>query len=159
MANIALGFETRTIAALATELVSRAQEAAELTAVRVQARLQASAAKYTDTGEMERSISVEVTGGLGGFGPREVGVIAVATSEHAEWVDKGTGPAIFGTPFMTVGARSPNRRNAPTQHKGNVYLMSEVNGQQATGWFSSPGGIPLGEIMRNTLHGIYRRLR
>lgn len=155
------GYETRTVAALAAELVSRAAEAMEIAAVRVELRLKESASKYTDSGEMERSISVTPTGGLSGFGGREVGMIASATAPHAEWVDKGTADGIKSnsTAFLPVGQRSPNRRNAPEGFKGSITYRRTVSGQQATHWFSAPDGIPLGEIMGSTYRGIFRRLR
>lgn len=161
MAGLSKGYETRTVSALAVELVSRAQEAMTIAAVRVEERLKESAAKYTDTGEMENGVSVTPIGGLGGFGAREVGMIASATAPHSEWVDKGTGPSITprNSPLMSVGGRAPHRRNAPAQFKGVIYRLPEVSGQKATRWFSAPGGIPLGEIMRNTYAGIFRRLR
>ncbi len=161
MPGLSKGFETRTVSALAVELVSRAQEAMTIGAARVEARLKESASKYSDTGEMEDSVSVTPIGGLGGFGTREVGMIASATAPHAEWVDKGTGPSISPTThqFLAVGARSPNRRNAPEQFKGVVHRLPVVSGQKATRWFSEPGGIPLGEVMRNVYAGIFRRLR
>lgn len=155
------GYETRTVAALAAELVSRAAEAMEIASVRVELRLKASASKYSDTGQMENSVSVTPIGGLSGFGGREVGMIASATAPHAEWVDQGTGDGITSnsTRFLPVGQRSPNRRNAPEAFKGSVTYRRTINGQPATRWFSEPDGIPLSEIMRNTYAGIFRRIR
>lgn len=154
------GFETRTVSALAVELVSRAQESMAIGAVRVQARLEASAEVYSDTGEMKSSISVVPYGGLGGFGAREVGMIATATADHAEWVDKGTRSPIFPTSsrYLSVGKRTVG--NPESKGFGQKVLKRRyVAGQEATHWFSAPGGIPLNEIMRNTFHGIFRRLR
>lgn len=154
------GYETRTVAALAAELVSRASEAMEIAAVRVELRLKASAAKYSDTGEMENSVSVTPIGGLSGFGGREVGMIATATAKHAEWVDKGTASPITpnSSPYLGVGARTTNLAGS-RGFGGKVYRRPSVRGQDATHWFSEPDGIPLGEVMRNTYAGIFRRIR
>lgn len=159
--TIVQGFETNTVAAMVTELVARAQTAMEIAAVRVEINLKRSANRYTDTGEMRDGVSVEVIGGLGGFGAREVGMIAVASAPHSEWVDKGTGTITpKSAPYLAVGRRRRGaRRNAPAEHVENVYFLDSVSGQEATGWFSSPFGVPLGEHMRNTFAGIFRRLR
>lgn len=158
--SIVQGFETRTVAALAVELASKALESMELAAPRVEERLRLSASKYTDTGDMENSISVTPYGGLGGFGVREVGMIASATAQHAEWVDRGTRSPITptSTSYLSVGKRTTNNP-ASKGFGGTVYKRDSVSGQEATHWFSAPGGIPLNEIMRNTYAGIFRRLK
>jgi len=160
MVTLARGYETKTAAKLAADLQARTKTAMEITAVRIAADLRASAEPYVDTGATQASVHVEVYGGLsagtGGF--RNVGMIATADSPAAEYLDQGTRSEIRrpSGANMPVGARSPNRPNAPVK---GVTKLPVVSGQRATGWFSRPKGIPLNEHMRNVFAGVYRRMR
>ncbi len=110
---------------------------------------------------MRDSVSVVPFGGLSGFGPREVGLIATATARHAEWVDKGTsnGTALT-TRFTPVGQRAPYRRNQPPQFVGTITFVSPPNaGQAPTHWFSFPFGRPLGEYMREQVRRAWNSLK
>lgn len=160
MANLVLGYETRTVSALAAELVARAQTAAEVAAIEVEINLKRSANIHSDTGEMRDSVSVVPFGGLSGFGPREVGLIATATAPHAEWVDRGTRSGTAHGGITPVGLRAPYRRNQPPQYMGTVTLVfGPVRGQPATHWFSAPFGRPLGEYMREQVRRAWNRLK
>lgn len=152
------GYETRLGRRLAAEMQSRVAEAAEIAAPRVEASIQRALAPYTDTGRTAAGVSVEPYGGPGAGGFRNVGLIAKSEAESSEWLDKGTRDGITrpSGALMPVGARSPDRRNAPIK---GVTRASIVSGQDATRFFSAPTGVPLAEHMRNVFAGIYRRLR
>jgi hypothetical protein len=151
------GFETQTGRRLAAEFQSRAFEAAEITAQRVEIDIQRALAEHTDTGATRAGVSVEAIGGPGISGFRNVQIIAVSKAKSSEWLDRGTDTVTRPNGgVMPVGARSPNRRNAPVKGVTSSYVVS---GQPATRFFSAPTGVPLAEHMRNVFYGAWRRLR
>lgn len=159
-----IGYQSQIGKRLSAELLSRATEAATITAVRTKAAILRAYEPHRDTGAVGASVSVEVIGGHSLGLPRDIGVIAVANAKAADWLDKGTandGSGYIRRPNrkdMPVGKRSPNRPNAGS-YGGTISYLDIVRGQRATHFFSAPQGVPLNEMMRNVFAGIYRRTR